>query len=305
MIKTLSASENSFLRSIQKIQARADRAQLEVTSGKRIFSPSDEPDGISALLTTRAEVESNNQLKNNLGRTKAEVDAAENGLQQAIKVLERARTLAAQGQNGFSVDSTWKALTLEAGDLTQQLLNVSNLAIEGRYVFAGNSDNKQPFDYDPSLQAVTSYAGSAATRQSLFPGGNPFDIARAGDVIFDNPGVDENGVSKSAFAALKTLRDALDNKDESALRGALQAIETSAKNISGELSFYGAAQRRVTEATSAADSTSLRLSSQLTRLEDADLTAAILDSQQAQFQLKAAFQIRGARKGQSLFDYLG
>jgi flagellar hook-associated protein 3 FlgL len=305
MINSLSASENSFLRAIEKIQARGDRAQLQVASGKRIFSVSDEPDGISALLTTRAEADSNDQLKNNLGRTKAEVDAAENGLQQAIKVLERARTLAAQGQNGFNVDSTWTALSLEAGDLTQQLLNVSNLAIEGRYIFAGNSDNNQPFDYDPGLAAVTSYGGSAATRQSLFPGGNPFEIARSGDVIFDNADVDQNGISKSAFAALKTLRDALAAKDETALRGALQAIETSAKNISGELSFYGAAQRRIGEASAAAESTSLRLRSQLTRLEDADLTAAIVESQQAQFQLQAAFQIRGARRNQSLFDFIG
>jgi len=305
MINSLPASEAAFLRTIEKIQARGDRAQLQVSSGKRIFSASDEPDGVSALLTTRAEVEANDQLKNNLGRTKAEVDAAENGLQQAIKILERGRTLSTQGLNGFNVDSTWTALSLEAGDLTQQLLNVSNLAIEGRYIFAGNSDNNQPFDFDPSFGAVTSYSGSAATRQSLFPGGNPFDIARPGDVIFDNAGVDSNGVPKSAFAALKNLADALANKDENALRGALQAIETSAKNIAGELSFYGAAQRRITEASSAAESTGLRLRNQLTRLEDADLTEAIIESQQSQFQLKAAFQIRGQRPNQSLFDYLG
>ena len=305
MINSLSASEATFLRNIEKIQARGDRAQLEVTSGKRIFTASDEPDGVSALLVTRAEIEANDQLTNNLGRTKAEVDAAENGLQQAIKVLERARTLAAQGKNGFNEESTWTALSLEAGDLTQQLLNVSNLAIEGRYIFAGNSDSNQPFDYDPGLESVTFYAGSAATRQSLFPGGNPFKVAKAGDEIFDNAGVDLSGISKSAFAALKTLKDALTAKDEDGLRTALVAIETSVKHISGELSFYGATQRRVIEATSAAQSTSLRLSSQLTRLEDSDLTQAILESQQAQFQLQAAFQIRGQRPRQTLFDYLG
>jgi len=305
MINSLSASETSFLRNIERIKARVDRAQLEVSSGKRIFTASDEPDGISALLTTRSEIDANDQLKNNLGRTKAEVDAAENGLQQGIKILERARTLAAQGKNGFNVDSTWTALALEAGDLTQQLLNVSNLAVEGRYIFAGNSDGTQPFDYDPSLEAVTSYAGSAATRQSLFPGGNPFGTARAGDQIFDNAGVDVNGISKSAFAAIKSLRDALTAKDETALTAALQAIETSAKNISGDLSFYGATQRRVTEAVTAAGSTSLRLTTQLTRLEDADLTQSILEMQQAQFQLQSAFQVRGQRPRQSLFDYLG
>ncbi len=41
MINTLSATEASFLRAIEKIQARGDRAQLQVSSGKRIFSASD------------------------------------------------------------------------------------------------------------------------------------------------------------------------------------------------------------------------------------------------------------------------
>ncbi len=305
MINSLSASEASFLRNIEKIQARADRAQLQVASGKRIFAASDEPDGISALLATRSEIEANDQITSNLGRTRAEVDASENSLQQAIKVLERARTLAAQGKNGFNAEATWTALTQEAGDLTQQLLNISNIAIEGRFIFAGNSDGSQPFSYDPSLELVTTYSGTAATRQSLFPGGSAFNIARAGDQVFDNAGVDADGITKSAFTALKNLKDALTAKDENGLRSALQSIETSNKHLSGELSFFGAAQRRIIDAFSTSQATSLRLSSQLSRLEDADLTASIVESQEAQFQLKAAFQIRAQRPRQSLFDYLG
>lgn len=305
MINTLRASDATFLRTVEKIQERSERAQRELASGRRIFAASDEPDGVGALLSTRAELESNDQLRNNLGRTKAEVDAAENGLQQAIKVLERARTLAAQGQNGFNIESTLTALSLEAGDLLQQMLNVSNLAIEGRFIFSGNNDAVQPFDYDPTLAMATAYAGSAATRQSLFPGGNPFDVARAGETIFDNQGVDESGAPKSAFAALRDLRDALTSQDEVALRSAMQSIEASSKNISNELSFYGAAQRRVGEAAAAAESTSLRLRTQLGRLEDADLTEAIMEGQQSQFQLETAFRVRAQLPRQSLFDYLG
>jgi flagellar hook-associated protein 3 FlgL len=305
MINTLSSSDNAFLRSIEKIQDRAERAQKELASGKRIFSASDEPDGVSPLLTTRAEIESTEQITNNLSRTKAEVDAAENGLQQAIKILDRARTLASQGQNSFNADSTWSALSLEASDLTQQMLNVSNLAIEGRFVFAGNSDTVQPFDFDPTLEDVTSYAGGPATRQSLFPGGNPFNVARPGDAIFDNSGVDENGLSKSVFGALRTLRTALESRDPEALRTSIQTIETVSRGLSNEISFYGAAQRRITEATAAADTLSLNLKTQLSRLEDADLTQSILETQQSRFQLEAAFQVRGQRQNRSLFDFIG
>ncbi|MFN9298961.1 MAG: flagellin [Acidobacteriota bacterium] len=305
MINTLSSSDNAFLRAVEKIQQRAERSQKELASGKRIFAASDEPDGVSPLLTTRAELESTEQIANNLSRTKAEVDAAEKGLQQAIKILDRARTLAAQGLNSFNADSTWDALLLEVSDLTQQMLNVSNLAIEGRFVYSGNSDTVQPFDFDPTLKDVTSYAGGPATRQSLFPGGSPFNVARPGDAIFDNSGVDENGLSKSVFGALRSLRDALESREPQALRSAIESVEAATRNVSNELSFYGSAQRRITEATAAADTMSLSIKSQLSRLEDADLTESILETQQSRFQLEAAFQVRSQRQNRTLFDYIG
>lgn len=300
MINNLNSSDTRFVTALERIQARMERAQRELSSGKRIFVASDEPDGISALLSVRSELESVEQSKLNLGRTKAEVDAAENGLQKAVKIMERARVLAGQAQSGFNDEPTWLALEQEAQDLTQQLLNVSNLAIEGRYIFSGNSDLTQPFTYDPNLNMVTPYAGSAATRQSLFPGGNPFGVALSGGDIFDsqNPG-------ESAFAALRELQTTLEARDVLATRDAMVNVEGALKHLSGQLSTYGAIQRRVVEATTAAESTTLRLKTQLARLEEADATQSIIDLQQAEFQQRAALQTRGSLPRNSLFDYLG
>jgi flagellar hook-associated protein 3 FlgL len=300
MIDSLSSSDSRFLSSLEKIQSRMERAQRELASGKRIFAPSDEPDGISALLSVRAELEANQQTKLNLGRTKAEVDAAENGLQLSVKIMERARVLAGQAQSSFNNEATWEALEQEAADLTQQLLNVSNLAIEGRYIFAGNSDLTQPFTYDPNTRSVNPYAGSAATRQSLYPGGNPFNVSRSGGEIFDSPNPGE-----SSFAALKLLEEALAARDETAVREAMVSVESSAKHLASNLSSYGAIQRRVYEATAAAESTSLRLQTQLTRLEEADAAKSIIDLQQAQFQQQTALQAKASMPRTSLFDFLG
>jgi flagellar hook-associated protein 3 FlgL len=299
MINNLNSSDARFVAALERIQSRMERAQRELSSGKRIFVASDEPDGISALLSVRSELESNEQAKLNLGRTKAEVDAAENGLQTSVKILERARVLAGQAQSGFNDEPTWLALQQEATDLTQQLLNVSNLAIEGRYIFSGNADLTQPFTYDENLGAVSPYAGSAATRQSLFPGGNPFAVARSGEEIFDSqtPGA-------SAFAALRELQSTLEARDVTATRDAMVNIESALKHLSGQLSTYGAVQRRVIEASAAANSTTLRLKTQLARLEEADATQSIIDLQQAEFQQRAALQTRGSLPKTSLFDYL-
>ena len=301
----LSATDSRFLRDLGQIQSKMERAQRQVTSGKRIFGASDEPDGISPLLSTRAELAANSQLKENLGRTKAEVDSAEGGLEQGVKLLERARVLAGQAQTDFNQASAWKSFSLEAKDLTQQLLSVANLATAGRYVFSGNTDAVQPFGYDPNLDSFTAYGGTAATRQSLYPGGAPFNIAHAGDTIFDNPGTDTAGGAKSAFGALKQLAAALEAKDVGAVKASMQSIEASFAHVSDELSFYGEVQKRVSEASAQVQSTDLHLQTQIDRLENADTTQSILEMQQAQFHQEAALKIRAQRPRTTLFDFLG
>lgn len=303
MISQLSSSDASFLRNLNKIQDRSTRAQLELSSGKKIFDASDDPDSLSALLSSRADLETNDQLKVNLGRTKSEVDSAETALQKAVKVIERARVLAGQGRSSFNSKNVNDALRLEVGDLIQQVLNVSNTAVEGRFVFAGNNDEAQPFSFDQPTNTVGLYSGSIATRQSLYPGGTPFDVARSGGDVFQNQ---EPG--KNVFAALTALRDALvdsgEGVDQVALQDAVVNIDSSARHLSDELIFYGTVQRRITEANTETTAKELRLKTEISRLEDADATEAIIELQQASFNQTVALQTRGQRSKDSLFNYL-
>ena len=299
-MNSINGSDQSFLRSVTRIQERLQRAQLEVSSGKKIFDASDAPDSISALLTVRSQLEANTQLQSNLSRTKAEVDAAEGGLQQAVKVVEKARVLAAQAQSGFNEDGTWYALQQQAGDLTTQVLNIANTNVEGRFIFSGDRDTSQPFTFDPVNNVVSSYNGSANTRQSLAPGGIPFNVGLAGNDIFDSqaPGA-------SVFSALKQLQDAITAKDPAAVQTAMASIETSYQHLSTSLSTYGAVQSRVTDATTLAQKTDTSLRTQLSSIEDADATQAIIEMQTANTNLQAAFEVRGKVPRTSLFDYLG
>lgn len=299
-MQSINTADQLFLRNVQKIQQRLERAQLQVSSGKRVFTASDDPDSVSSILIVRAQLEANTQLKSNLSRTKSEVDAAETGLQQAVKVMERARVLAGQAQSGFNEDTTWFAMKQEASDLTKQILNVSNTNVEGRFIFAGDSDTTQPYTFDSINGIVSSYNGAASTRKSLAPGGIPFDVSRSGGEIFDSstPGA-------SVFGALKQLEDAIAAKDPALAKDAMATIETAYQHLSGELSTYGGFQRRVTDSTTEVGQTDTRLLSQLSVLEDADASQAILDMQTATTNLQAAFQVRGKVPRTSLFDYLG
>ena len=82
-------------------------------------------------------------------------------------------------------------------------------------------------------------------------------------------------------------------------------IGTSLTHLNSQLSFYGTVQNKVAEATDFATKRDLQLNTQLSSLQDADLTSAIVELTQAQAQQSAALQVRAKTPPRSLFDFLG
>jgi flagellin-like hook-associated protein FlgL len=71
------------------------------------------------------------------------------------------------------------------------------------------------------------------------------------------------------------------------------------------LAFYGAAQNEIGQSVQYAHQEELRLKSELSRIEDADLTEAILELNQAQIHQQAALGAQARTQSKlSLFDFL-
>src|SRR3974377_2293687 len=106
MLTKLDPSSEAFVNAMDHISRRVDRAQREISTGLRINTISDEPDSVSAVLQTRADLSSNGQIQSNLSRVKAETDGAEQALQSAVTMVEKARTLGAQGATDTASDES-------------------------------------------------------------------------------------------------------------------------------------------------------------------------------------------------------
>ena len=102
----LDSANFRYLGNLNAIERRMNRAQTQITSGKRVNTVSDNPDQISALLSARASLESTKQINFNMNRVATEASAAEKALQEASKALERVRVLGAQGANSTTTAAT-------------------------------------------------------------------------------------------------------------------------------------------------------------------------------------------------------
>lgn len=297
MFRAIDASTDRFLDSLRVMNERMERAQREVASGKRVTAPSDAPDSISTLLQVRADLSRLDQVGSNLNRVRAEVDAGESALSSAIQLFDRVRTLGMTGASTVQSPLTRESIASELQGILDRLVALANTQVDGRYIFSGDSDTTPAFSLTPALSA---YQGSAATRQALHPAGVPFPVAMSADQIFTHPNPDRN-----VLASIENLRQALLSGDEDAMKQALVPLGEVSAHLNSALSFYGNGQTRVAEAVDTAARLKLRLRTELSELEDADPTQAIIDMQQASFQRDAALQVRGSFPSKSLFDYLG
>jgi flagellar hook-associated protein 3 FlgL len=301
MITSLNASDQQFLNSLNRVAERMSRAQRQLSTGVKMARVSDDPDQVSTLLNARANLSGALQIQSNLGRVSAEVDAAEQALQSAVHLFERARTLGAQGVTGTQSASARAVTGQEIGAIMDQLGGLAGTQVEGRYIFSGDADHQAPYTIDLNLPTpVSSYLGAASTRLVQHPNGTTFKVAHTAQDIFDSSTQGAN-----VFAALAALRDGLIANDETAIRDALDGMTTVGDHLNGELASYGSFQNNIRNASDFGQNLQLQLRLQIAGLEDADATEAILELNQSQIQHQAALTSRAQMPRTTLFDFLG
>jgi flagellar hook-associated protein 3 FlgL len=301
MISPLDGSSTAFLNSMEQISRRLDRAQRQLSSGVRVANISDDPDHIATLLQAKGDLESAQQIQANLGRAKTECDTAEQALESAVKLVERARVLGAQGASSTTTTDGRAAAGAEVGAIMEQLVALTRTTVEGRYVFSGDTDQQAPYTIDLTKQPpVSAYAGAAVTREIQHPNGTRFTIARTAQQIFDAP-----DPTQSVFQSLDSLRTALNADDLNGVNNAVTNVAKALTYLNSQVSAYGAIQNKIAGATDFGNNLQLQLKTHISTLQDADMTEAILELTQATTQQNAALQARAKAPRTTLFDYLG
>ncbi len=301
MLSSLNPSEQQFLNDLSSIGSRLERAQREISSGQRVNRVSDDPDQVSTLLLARASLAGQQQTQFNLSRVKTETDTAEQTLQTAVQYLDRVQTLGAQGASSLQTAQERSDMAQEVGSLIQQMSGLAATRVEGRYIFSGDTDQVAPYTVDlTQTNPLSVYQGSASTRLVEHPNGTTFTVSRSAQEIFDAA-----DPTQSVFTTVNNLRTALLNNDDAGIRAAVDGLPKASAYLNSQLAFYGNTQNRVADATDYGQKLVLQLQTQVSNIQDADLSTAALELTQASVQQQAALQARAQMPRTNLFSLLG
>lgn len=152
---TSNTLQSVFLASLQAAQQRLATTQEQITNGKRVNTPSDDPVASARIVQLEASLARIDQYRANGVLARTQLGLEEQALGSAIDHLQRIRELAVAANNDSMSSGDRMVVAKELRELRTALLGVANTTdANGQFLFAG---------YSVNAQAFTTGAGGAVT----------------------------------------------------------------------------------------------------------------------------------------------
>jgi flagellar hook-associated protein 3 FlgL len=281
----------NLLDDIAQAQERAMKAQEQVSSGKRIQRPDEDPLAATDILRLNSEGSEADQYLRNLTFAKSKLQATDAVLDNIEQMVERARTL---GQLGFGNSQLAPGYVAELTALRDQLITAANTTYGGRYIFGGTVTTVATYVKNPDT--TVTYNGND---QNM-----PVEINRGLSVDTQIPGTDLFSSSIDIFQVMSDLTTAMQAGDKPGIDAALKQIEQFTDVMSVARSKVGGYVNLTARVESDLSAGKLARATELSHEEAADLAAAISELTLSQNGLQATLAV-GARISQlSILDYL-
>ncbi|MBO8157637.1 MAG: flagellar hook-associated protein FlgL [Bacillaceae bacterium] len=289
---TQSMLANNFLRNLSKSYERLGDYQDQLSTGKRITRPSQDPVVAMKGMNYRTELTEIQQYQRNLSEVRNWMENSDAALDKATKALHRIRELAVQASNDSYEAGQRENISKEVEQLKEHLIDIANTKVNNKYIFNGTDTNSARFDTNGDLIA---------------PPGNNEDVNIE---VSDGVQIKANITPDNVFN--EALFDDLDNLINDLQAGAsgdsisqhLTTMDDHINNVVNERADLGARMNRVDLIDDRLSAREVVASKILSDNEDADIEEVIMNLKTQESIHRAALST-GARIIQpTLIDFL-
>lgn len=141
---TNNMTTNKMLLNINRNATTVDNLYNQLTTGKKIQMPSDNPIIASRALKFRTNISETEQYKRNVSQGTSWMEITEQGFSNTITIMKSIRDLCVQGSTGTLEVSDRQKIAADIENLFAQIGSEMNVAYAGRYVFSGYRTDEPP-----------------------------------------------------------------------------------------------------------------------------------------------------------------
>ncbi|EOV6167936.1 MULTISPECIES: flagellar hook-associated protein FlgL [Citrobacter] len=302
------------MRGITNSQAEWMKFGEQMSTGKRVINPSDDPIAASqAVVLSQAQAQ-NSQYTLARSFATQKVSLEENVLNQVTTAIQTAQEKIVSAGNGTLSDDDRASLATDLQGIRDQLMNLANSTDgNGRYIFGGYKTESAPF-----AQADGAYSGGTTNVTQQVDASRTMVIGHTGDKVFASltsnavPEPDGGTQEKNVFKMLDTAIDALKTPvegNDAAKATATAAIDKTSRGLKNSLNNVlsvraelGTQLSELSSLDSLGADRALGQTQQMSNLVDVDWNAAISSYVMQQAALQASYKTFTDMQGMSLFQ---
>jgi flagellar hook-associated protein 3 FlgL len=284
-----------LLAAVNEAQLEEEVASLQVSTGKSVSKPSDNPTAAALLVENNDQATYTSGSLQTLSAVQSQLSTADSTLSSMTTALQQAISLGIEGANGTESASDQAAIAEQLQGIQTQLISLANTTYEGNYLFSGTATGTQPYTADANDPSGVSYAGNADSNQVAVGNGCQITTNVPGSQLFSASGND-------VFLAVNNLITAM--QTNTGIESAVNALSSASSYLSTQRVLYGNGMSEATSETTYLNTAKLQISQQETTLGSADEAAAATNLSQANTAMQAALSAISKMSQNNLFNYL-
>lgn len=284
---------------LQQSLNRLNTTQQELSSGRKINQPSDDPYGTSQALNLNGQLSSLNDYANNVADGTAWAQQATTSLGGIDSMVQRVRELVVQASNGTYKQSDLNASAAEVNQLIDAIKQESNASYNGQYIFSGSATSTQPYPTGSADQ----YQGATGNVDRLI--GPNTTIAVNTDISQLMGNGQASGGDGKLLDTLRTIVSDMQSGNTGAIGGNdFKNLDSNFATLTQMEANVGAVTDRLTLASNRIQQIQTSDTQALSNVQDADMATTAINFSTEQAAYTAALRAGANIVQSSLLDFL-
>ena len=288
---------SSVDQAMQQSETVLQTALSQLSSGKRVDTPSDDPLAFALSTENIAQSASVDQYTKNSDALESQAQQADSALSSVITTLTQALSLGTQGGSPSITPAQRSSLADQVQATLQSVVAQANTSANGRALFAGTATTVTPFAIDTNDPTTVTYSGNQGSSQAVIGDGEQVTANVPGSEIFQSS-------SGDVFGSLQQVISALQTGSSENLASATNAVSSAIAHVSSIRAVYASIANQATSQSSFLAQETVTLSAQQSSLVDMDTATAATALTQAQTAHSAVLAAAAKILPESLLNYL-
>ncbi len=278
-----------------------ERTGEELSSGKTIIEPSDNPYGASRVIDLQSQLDGLSAYETNTQDGLAWENTASSAMSSINTVVQRVRELLVQAANGTNNQSDLNSMAAEVEQLTEAVKQDANTQYAGEYVFSGTLTTTAPYEQG----AEDEYKGNAETVSRAVGPGATVTISTNISTLLGNGEAAKDGKLLDTLRTITAdLRGGTPEDAEALGTSDLAKLETNIATLSQLQATAGSAIDQLQTALSRNEGLQSSITTSLANTQDTNVATASVAYANEQAAYSAALRAAATIVQESLLNFL-